>query len=216
MISKKLAIEFQEAVKNDRGMDLTEEQAAIVLDGWTNCFGLLGQIYHRIKLDEIEENDKVLSPVLEAVKGQFRLNINSLHGIGHWGRVKTIGLRLALPMGADLRVVHLFSILHDSQRENEDDDPEHGERAADYAKELFEKGLLPITGQQLGQLACACASHSHSGARSDNVTVQVCWDADRLDLYRVGIIPDPEFLYTDIAKTRELMDYAILLFSGTK
>jgi len=211
MISRELVVQFQKSIKKDYGRKVTEEQAERMLRDFTGYFDILGKIYYEMKLDEIEENDRVLQPVLDAAKQQFRLNANSLHGIGHWERVKKIGLRLALPASADLRVVQLFSILHDSQRENENDDPEHGRRAANYAKELFKKGTLPISGQELGQLVCACASHSHSDARSNDITVQVCWDADRLDLYRVGIVPDPRFLYTEVAKRRETMGYVTSL-----
>ena len=32
------------------------------------------------------------------------------------------------------------------------------------------------------------------------IKVQTCWDADRLDLGRVGIYPDAQFLCTNTAK----------------
>jgi hypothetical protein len=35
-----------------------------------------------------------------------------------------------------------------------------------------------------------------------DITVQTCWDADRLDLPRVGIQPLPQFLCTEAAKKR--------------
>ena len=35
---------------------------------------------------------------------------------------------------------------------------------------------------------------------SDDVTIGTCWDADRLDLGRVGIIPDEAFMSTDFGK----------------
>ena len=34
----------------------------------------------------------------------------------------------------------------------------------------------------------------------DEVTIQVCHDADRLDIGRVGIRPDPQYFYTAPAK----------------
>ena len=39
-----------------------------------------------------------------------------------------------------------------------------------------------------------------------NVTLQACWDADRLDLGRVGITPLPHLLCSDAA--RELIPWA--------
>jgi len=36
--------------------------------------------------------------------------------------------------------------------------------------------------------------------RAVNATVATCWDADRLDLGRVGIKPDARYLFSDEAK----------------
>ena len=47
---------------------------------------------------------------------------------------------------------------------------------------------------------------SESGVEvSTNPTIQSCWDADRLDLGRVGIIPSPKFLS---AEASQLIDEA--------
>jgi uncharacterized protein len=40
------------------------------------------------------------------------------------------------------------------------------------------------------------------------VTVQACWDADRLDLWRVGVTPDPLRLATQIARSGRLYEEA--------
>ncbi len=44
------------------------------------------------------------------------------------------------------------------------------------------------------------------GLTDGDVTLQTCWDADRLDLGRVGITPDADLLCTDAA--RALIDWA--------
>jgi uncharacterized protein len=36
--------------------------------------------------------------------------------------------------------------------------------------------------------------HHSEGAVHADPTVQTCWDADRLDLGRVGVMPDAKFL----------------------
>jgi uncharacterized protein len=36
--------------------------------------------------------------------------------------------------------------------------------------------------------------HHSDGEVSTDKTIQTCWDADRLDLGRVGIFPSPKFL----------------------
>ena len=41
-----------------------------------------------------------------------------------------------------------------------------------------------------------------------DVTIQTCWDADRLDLSRVGIRPDPKKLCTKAAKDPAMISWA--------
>jgi hypothetical protein len=41
----------------------------------------------------------------------------------------------------------------------------------------------------------ACCNHT-DGTLSADSTIATCWDADRLDLGRVGIVPDPAFMST--------------------
>ncbi len=45
----------------------------------------------------------------------------------------------------------------------------------------------------------ACEAHSN-GLIDADVTVQCCWDADRLDRWRVGVRPRADYLCTDEAK----------------
>lgn len=138
--------------------------------------------------------------LLEIVKSQFKLDINGDHGISHWERVEKIGLYLAKETKADTEVVKLFALLHDSKREDEDKDPEHGFRAAKFAQELYQQKKLQISRHQLRLLITACTKHSNPYAKSGSITVQTCWDSDRLDLWRLGITPDDNFLYTEYAK----------------
>ena len=51
----------------------------------------------------------------------------------------------------------------------------------------------------------ACRLHT-DGHTAGDPTLLACWDADRLDLGRVGITPDPRRLCTDAA--RELRGWA--------
>ena len=109
-----------------------------------------------------------------------------------WGRVKWIGLKLAAITGADATVVGLFAFLHDSCRINDERDPEHGLRASLLVQRL-QGDLFRLTPMQLDQLIVACAGHS-AGQLISDVTVQTCWDADRLDYGRLGVRPDPQYL----------------------
>jgi uncharacterized protein len=42
-----------------------------------------------------------------------------------------------------------------------------------------------------------------------DVTIQTCWDADRLDLGRVGTKPNPTYLGTAAARNQEFMADAV-------
>jgi uncharacterized protein len=49
------------------------------------------------------------------------------------------------------------------------------------------------------QLVEACTFHTERHHSSD-ATIATCWDADRLDLGRVGITPREKYLNTNLAK----------------
>lgn len=127
---------------------------------------------------------------------------HSDHGVEHWARVARNAVHLAERLGADPTVAVLFGTLHDSARVNEFEDPEHGARAADaWARRLHPWTRLSDT--QVEHLDRAIRDHSDGFLNGPSV-VQACWDADRLDLWRVGIVPDPERLCT--AAARDLLN----------
>ena len=140
-----------------------------------------------------------LPRILEDVLGGFALRHDRNHGVGHWARVMANGHALARQVGANLDVVELFALLHDAKRQVEGVDPEHGARAADYVYDLSARGLVRLSSQDLDTLAFACRHHS-SGRRDGPLLAQICWDADHLDLGRVGISPSPERLCTPAAQ----------------
>lgn len=147
-----------------------------------------------------------LKPVLESILKDYALPLGGVHGVAHWARVLENGLRLADQTDANVEVVALFAILHDSKRINEDADPEHGPRAAKFAAEL-RGSVFDLTDHEFRLLSRACEGHTHERNHPD-VTIQTCWDSDRLDLGRVGIIPHPSRLCTDVAKRAEAISWA--------
>ena len=131
---------------------------------------------------------------------EFKLSHNSHHGWWHWQQVERHALKLAKEVpGADITVCQLFALIHDCKRENENDDPKHGHRAADFASQLKSCGALKINDAQLNLLIKACKLHN-DGQISNDPTIGACWDADRLDLPRVKITPDPNLLSTEAGK----------------
>ena len=136
--------------------------------------------------------------LVRTILDQYPLPRNGVHGVSHWARVYEIGSRLAPHTGAKIEVVQLFALLHDSQRVNEGRDPDHGPRAADYALAIRDQ-LPALEDRDFELLRYACTWHT-AGMTVGDVTVRTCWDADRLDLGRVGIRPRPELLCTDAAR----------------
>ncbi len=145
-----------------------------------------------------------LPSLFTAILPDYALPIHGYHGVAHWARVLENGLRIAEYNGADTEVVTLFAIFHDARRVNEEVDLGHGQRGGDLARSL--RGtLVHLDDTRFEMLYEACRLHT-DGLTDGDPTLQACWDADRLDLGRVGITPRPERLCTDTA--RELLPWA--------
>ena len=119
---------------------------------------------------------------------------------------RTCSRILCRESGANPRVVGLFALLHDLRRKDEGSDPHHGPRAAAFIREIADEHLL-LDREELAQLCDACIGHSE-GELSRNPTIATCWDADRLDLGRVGTRPQARFLSLDAARHPQLMAWA--------
>jgi uncharacterized protein len=133
------------------------------------------------------------------ISEQFSLDFRSIHGPQHWLRVEKNGIALAAETpGADLTIVRLFAVFHDSRRTNEFTDQEHGLRGGDLAQ-LLRGQLFNLNDARFAALFYACAWHER-GRTSDDPTIGACWDADRLDLPRVSITPDPMLMSTIAGK----------------
>jgi len=144
--------------------------------------------------DATADFDVLLSAV-DAGATECALN-SRVHGPRHWRDVARIGVALARETPrADPAVVFCFALLHDTQRLNEYEDPDHGPRAAAFATALADRGLLTLAGDQLAALVSACECHTGSGP-VEHTTLGVCLDADRLTLWRVGKVPDARYLST--------------------
>jgi uncharacterized protein len=151
----------------------------------------------------IPDAARLVDAVLERSTGKH----SSIHGESHWQRVAAAALAL-LPEtpDADPALVFLFALFHDSMRLNDGHDPLHGPRGAALAREL-RGGPFELEDAEMDLLAFACEEHTNGGV-GPNPTVGVCWDADRLNLWRVGIKPDPRFLSTQAARSEERIAWA--------
>jgi uncharacterized protein len=160
------------------------------------CVGSGGRV-------SIPDVGRLVDAVLERSTGRD----SPIHGESHWQRVAAAGLAL-LPEtpAADPALVFLFALFHDSMRSNDGYDPLHGPRGAALARELRGEAF-DLKDAEMGLLGFACEEHTNGGVGSDP-TVGVCWDADRLNLWRVGIRPDPHWLSTEAARSEERIGWA--------
>jgi len=135
--------------------------------------------------------------VLNILKEKSKFFNSSIHGVKHWQTVERNAHYLASFNNADTEVLSYFAYFHDCMRENELIDIGHGPRGASFAKKHRDE--IPLDDIQFKQLTDACKGHTY-GERPECITISTCWDADRLDLVRVGISPKEEYLYNEEAK----------------
>jgi uncharacterized protein len=141
------------------------------------------------------KSDKLLQHILD----QSELAQDSIHSSTHWQSVEAFGLKIAPFTGADQELVRLFAILHDSRREHDGLDRNHGQRSAVFAESLNGK-YFNLDATRLTTLLYAIRFHNQ-GLVSDDPTIGTCWDADRLDLPRAGIYPKWSKLSTEHGRT---------------
>ncbi len=123
-----------------------------------------------------------------------KLGDYSIHGISHWDRVARNADALSTS-DVDSLVVKAFAYIHDVERINESDDLQHGPRAALLVDEIRSSVLSFLNDQEIEQLKEACRLHTLRH-KTEDATINACFDADRLDLGRVGITPNPDKMAT--------------------
>lgn len=148
--------------------------------------------------------EHIPAPLAKIIAGNYKLNPEGTHGVRHWIRVWDNGRELAASTGANIEVVRLFAFLHDSCRQDEDEDYHHGPRAAKWIRDWMQPENYGLTQDDFELLIFAIAKHTH-GETKAHPTVMTCWDADRLDIGRVGFTINKRYLCTDAAKAQEMI-----------
>lgn len=153
-----------------------------------------------IKIPETPDFD--ITPIIDfATEGW---SLGDTHGLSHWQKVERNGIILGLVIqngvlcyrdDVNMKVVRTFAYIHDKCRVNDGLDFEHGSRAADMLPSIRNTVLKDLTDDEIILLDKACRYHT-TQQRTGIPTVDVCFDADRLDLGRVGIEPDPKKMAT--------------------
>ena len=141
--------------------------------------------------------------ILDLIKKEFKIDFYGDHGIKHWERVYKNAQILANHYRIKSEVFELFALLHDSKREDEYRDIEHGKRASIFVKQLLANNLIVLSSKDKERLVFACENHTKqdtSNPLCKDLIVQICFDSDKLDLGRVGMTPDANRMSTSYAK----------------
>ncbi len=146
-------------------------------------------------------------PFFDHLAEQFQLDHFGYHGIEHWLRVLINGREIARRISVNLKVIELFALIHDCRRWNEFEDPLHGQRAAEFCDSLKDRWFA-LDDTDLRLLRTACRYHTSENFHP-NATIQACWDADRLDLGRIGITLGRERFGDYLEQHEDLVQAAI-------
>ena len=129
--------------------------------------------------------------------GHWDSSLGQMHGPEHWERVRVFAHLLSPKDGIDFMVTDAFAYLHDVERHDNLEDPQHGPRAAALVRRIRRTYLRYLNDSQVALLCKACEQHTAAQSTGEYI-IDLCFDADRMDLPRVGIIPDPERMATHL------------------
>ena len=142
------------------------------------------------KNDIINYSHRDIEKLRSFTANRWPKHLGRTHGVEHWDRVAKFGQMLYVD-GADMDVIMAFAYLHDSERRNNDEDLHHGLRAARFIDTIRLSHLSFLDYDQIVKLKRACELHT-TEPRTSDLTIDICFDADRMDLLRVGILPLPD------------------------
>ncbi|MFC4236475.1 hypothetical protein ACFOY8_14820 [Thalassospira xianhensis] len=140
---------------------------------------------------------------------------SSLHGEQHWRCVASAANFIAeYTPNCDLATLSLFSLLHDSMREDDGYDEFHGQRAAEYLDTLVDDGVIGGGEADISRLRLAIYWHNQASVDPKDSTIGACWDADRLNLWRLGIRPNARYLSTEFAQRENTINQAMIFLNS--
>ena len=133
----------------------------------------------------------------------YRQDLKGIHGISHWARVFNNGRIMNNMLSEDQRVdedlLFIFAFFHDTERTNEGYDTDHGTLASNLLESINGSDVVQLDEDSLNELCGAMELHS-DGVITGTLLQKLCYDSDRLDLWRADITIDPKYLCTDVGK----------------
>jgi uncharacterized protein len=153
---------------------------------------------------------------IAATMRQLAWHVSDLHGVAHWARVSRFGAGLSAGLHlspAYRECVEIFAWTHDLARIDDGGGNDHARDGARYFDTYTAKVFPHLTHVQQDFIRTAIYHHADGisaeegwhqgwfthleGEKADILNVMgCCWDADRLDLLRLGIEPEPHRMST--------------------
>jgi len=119
-----------------------------------------------------------------------------IHGFPHLERVAILSGRLADALGEDVESAVVMGFLHDSARRDDRGGPGHAHDSAVLARRLLGRFYPDMDADRICD---AIERHADGETTADPLTACL-WDADRLELKRLGRTIDTDLLSTEAAK----------------
>jgi len=160
---------------------------------YLSCMGGIMEKGLKMKKEEIlliaKETEDLLVPFCSC--GSL-----GLHGLSHLRRVAILSGRLASATGEDVEAAVVMGFLHDGARTDDKGGNGHAHDSAVLARQLL-KMFYPHL--EADRICDAIARHADGEVTGDTLTACL-WDADRLELKRIGRTIDLDLLSTRVAK----------------
>jgi len=119
-----------------------------------------------------------------------------LHGVSHLRRVAILSGRFAVAVGEDVESAVVVGFLHDCARKKDGNDLEHAHDSAVLARKLIERFFPHL---DVDRICDAIEGHAEGEVTTEPLAACL-WDADRLELKRIGRTIDIDLLSTEVAR----------------
>lgn len=120
-----------------------------------------------------------------------------IHGFSHLRRVAWTAGRLAVMSGANVESCIVAGFLHDCARTNDGDGSGHARDSAILADSILKSHFPHLNRAEI----CECIAEHADGKTTSHLLTGCVWDADRLDLVRLGLNVNPELMSTQYARS---------------
>ena len=128
-----------------------------------------------------------------------------VHGMGHLRRVSSTAGRMAAILDEDIESAVVGGFLHDCARTDDGGGTSHAHSSAQLAKDIM---ITCYPHLDIARLCRGIAQHA-DGMITDDPLIGCVWDADRLDLSRLGIEVDLDLLSTFVARRLVMLQRSV-------